>query len=118
MGNLGQTSEDANDRQNNPHRRARVLAALSGLSACAQVGSGYHWATCLLGFGSAPVYLFCQEGGSVSVPCSTLIKIREAVATKQSFQKLSLVSLAAGLHAQTHRATDAGTIIATRLLSL
>lgn len=54
----------------------------------------------------------------MSVPCWTLIKIREAVATKQSLQKPSLVSLAAGLRAQTYRATDAGAIITVRLLSL
>lgn len=39
------------------------------------------------GFCSVPVYMLYQEGGRVTVLCRTLIKIREAMATKQSFQK-------------------------------
>lgn len=46
-------------------------------------------ATRLIGSFSVPVYLFYQEEGSVSMLCRTLIKIREAPATKQSFQKPS-----------------------------
>lgn len=38
-------------------------------------------------FCNVPVYMLYQEGGRVTVLCRTLIKIREAMATKQSFQK-------------------------------
>lgn len=93
-----------------------VSSSLADLSVTTQVGPGVtgnllYWVllrSCL------PVL---SRQGSVSVPCRTLIKIREAIATRV-FRNSPLVSLAAGLRAQTHRVTDAVTIIAIQLLSL
>lgn len=103
----------------NPHLRGRVFSTLSGLSVTTQVGSGYHWQPASSVLALLLFTCFIKKGAvCLFVPCRALIKIREAVATKQSFQKPSLVSLAARLRAQTYRATDAGTIITIRLLSL
>lgn len=102
-----------------PYLRGRVFSTLFGLSVTTQVGSGYHWQPVSSVFALLLFTCFIKKGAvCLFVLCRALIKIREAVATKQSFQKPSLVSLAARLCAQTYRATDAGTIITIRLLSL
>lgn len=87
LGELLPNKQKANNQQNNS-TSTRQSFLHSHWPLCDH--SGGLWvplATCLIGFCSAPVYLFYQEGGSVSVPCMALIKIREALATKQSFQK-------------------------------
>lgn len=64
-----------------------------GPQLCSPPSLTTRWASVSLatgGFCNVPVYLLYQEGGRVTVLCGTLIKIREAMATKQSFQKPSL----------------------------
>lgn len=95
-----------------PHLRGRIFSTLFGLSVTTQVGSRYHWQPVSVVFALLLFTCFIKKGAvCLFVLCWALIKIREAVATKQSFQKPSLVSLAARLRAQTYRVTDAGTII-------
>lgn len=80
---LGELCQPSKVNRLIPHPRGQVLS-----SAHLSVTARWTWVSLATGsFCNVSVYLLCQEGARVTVLCRTLIKIREAIATKQSFQK-------------------------------
>lgn len=100
LGKLMSNSEDSSHHQNNStSERQDFLHSLWPF--CDHPGGLWvSLATCLRGFCSALFTCFIKEGAvCLFVLCPDINKDKRAVATKQSFQKPSLVSLAARLHA-------------------